>query len=150
MSILKLWIFLPKVLSVPHVPGGGVTDHLASVVRLHQHGVVPEVVKHPVQTHRHEEPLCFFKKSPLTPALEIDIGKLFHFQQRVVKSYTYTYMFLPYLSLNTDKTTKAAELCDTFSTIDLLTSISVFSGKGIDRGYKLVQNRPHISPKQET
>lgn len=37
----------------------------------------------------------------------------------------------------------------TWATIAELTSISGFSGYGIMRGYRLVQNRPHISPECE-
>lgn len=61
---------LPKILSVSHVPGCGVTDHLASIVRLHQHGVIPEVREHLVKTHRLEELLCFLEKPNLIPTLK--------------------------------------------------------------------------------
>lgn len=64
---------LPKVLPVPHVPGCGVADHLASIIRLHQHGVFPEVRQHLVKVHRHEELLCFQEKPSLIPALKLKL-----------------------------------------------------------------------------
>lgn len=62
---------LPEVLSVSHVPGCGVTHHPASIIRLHKHGVVPEVIKHLHKTHRFKEFLCFFEQSNFRPVLKI-------------------------------------------------------------------------------
>lgn len=61
---------LPKVLSVSHVPGCGVTDHIASIIGMYKHRVSPEVVKHLVKAHRHEELLSFLEKLKLGPTLK--------------------------------------------------------------------------------
>lgn len=45
-----VWV-LPEVLSVPHVPGCSVTDHLSSITGFDQHGVCPEVGKHLVKSN---------------------------------------------------------------------------------------------------
>lgn len=74
---------LPKILPVPHVPGCGVADHLASVIGLHQHGLFPEVWQHLVKIHRHKELLCFQEKLSLIPALKLKLTCCCQFHVRV-------------------------------------------------------------------
>lgn len=66
-----LWVFVPEVLFVSHVPGCGVTDRRASVLWLQQHGIIPEVWEHLVQAHRLEELLRFFENLKLSPVLKV-------------------------------------------------------------------------------
>lgn len=62
---------LPKIFTVSHIPGCGVTDHPASIIRLLQHGICPKVREHLVKSHRYKELLCFLEKLSLIPTLKL-------------------------------------------------------------------------------
>lgn len=55
LGIFFVFVFLPEVFSVIEVPGRGVAHHLASVRRLLQHGLVPELLWHWYQAQRGEK-----------------------------------------------------------------------------------------------
>lgn len=60
---------LPEVLSVPHVPGCRVTDHLPPISGFCQHGIYPEVRKHLVESNWYKEILCCSEYISLVPSL---------------------------------------------------------------------------------
>lgn len=64
---------LPEVHSVVKVPGRGVTHHLLPI-RLHQHGLVPELRWHRRETQRREKAVGFLKHSDGVPTLHGNRG----------------------------------------------------------------------------
>lgn len=59
--VIEWGLYVPEVDLVEEVPGRGVTDHFATVIRFLDHGFVPEWIRHLGKTQRREEFIGSFK-----------------------------------------------------------------------------------------